>query len=142
MAIKMERQLKRKGTAKSYSISTATWKSKWGSNEKHDRVASKSKNEHFKTKEDVTSKNKGKIDSQPNRNRDIKCFKCLGSGHIASQCPNKRVMIMHDNGEVETESEGDSDDMPPLKDISENDGVEYPVEDESLVARRTLNAQI
>ena len=51
---------------------------------------------------------------------------------------------MCDNGEVETESEGDScsDDMPPLEDISDNDGVEYPVEGESLVARRALNAQI
>ena len=84
MAMKVERQLKRKGTAKSYLVSTPTWKSKWGSNEKHDRVASKSKNEHFKTKEDVTSKNKGKMDSQPNRNPDIKCFKCLGLGHTAS----------------------------------------------------------
>ena len=49
---------------------------------------------------------------------------------------------MCDNGEVETESEGDSADMPPLEDISDNDGVEYPVEGESLVARRALNAQI
>ena len=96
----------------------------------------------LRPKEDVTSKNKGKTDSQPNRNRDIKCFKLLGSRHIASQCPNKRMMIMRDNREVETESEGDSDDMPPLEDISDNDGVEYPVEGESVVARRALNAQI
>ena len=96
----------------------------------------------FRSKEDVTSKNKGKTDSQPNRNHDIKCFKCLGSGHIASQCSNKRVMIMRHNGEVETESEGDSDDMPPLEDISDNDGVEYHVESENLVVRHALNAQI
>ena len=49
---------------------------------------------------------------------------------------------MYDNGEMETTSEGDSDDMPPLEDISDNVGVEYPVEGESLVARRALNAQI
>ena len=79
MAMKVERQLKRKGTTKSYSVSTPTWKSKWGSSEKHDGTASKSKNEPFKAKEDVTTRNKGKTDSQPNRNRDIKCFKCLGS---------------------------------------------------------------
>ena len=24
----------------------------------------------------------------------IKCFKCLGRGHIASQCPTKKTMIM------------------------------------------------
>ena len=38
---------------------------------------------------------------QTNR-RDIKCLKCLGKGHIASQCPNRRVMLTTDNGEVES----------------------------------------
>ena len=89
MAMKVERQQKQKGTANSYSVSTPTWKSKWGSNEKHDGPASKSKNEPFKAKEDVTSKNKGKTDSQPNRNRDIKCFKCLGSRHIVHNVQTK-----------------------------------------------------
>ena len=49
---------------------------------------------------------------------------------------------MCDNGEVEIASEGDSDNIPPLEDISDNDGVEYPVEGESLVARHALNTQI
>jgi len=26
----------------------------------------------------------------------IKCFKCIGRGHIASQCPTKKTMIMRD----------------------------------------------
>ncbi|RDX74595.1 hypothetical protein CR513_45651, partial [Mucuna pruriens] len=34
----------------------------------------------------------------------IKCFKCLGKGHTASQCPNRRVVVLRDNGEVESES--------------------------------------
>jgi hypothetical protein len=45
----------------------------------------------------------------PRRSRDIKC---LGHGHIASECPNKRVMILHGDheelisgDEVETEDE-------------------------------------
>lgn len=29
------------------------------------------------------------------KSRDIKCFKCLGNEHIASEYPNKRVMAMH-----------------------------------------------
>jgi len=48
----------------------------------------------------------------PRRSRDIKCFKCLGHGHITSECPNKRVMILHGHhgelnsgDEVETEDE-------------------------------------
>ncbi|RDY09305.1 hypothetical protein CR513_06331, partial [Mucuna pruriens] len=35
---------------------------------------------------------------------NIKCFKCLGKGHIASQCPNRTVMLVKDDGEVESES--------------------------------------
>jgi len=31
---------------------------------------------------------KSKYESQPTRDKDIKCFKCLGKGHITSQCPN------------------------------------------------------
>ncbi|KAL5137565.1 hypothetical protein HKD37_10G027915 [Glycine soja] len=28
------------------------------------------------------------------RTSNIKCFKCLGRGHIASQCPTKKIMII------------------------------------------------
>jgi hypothetical protein len=51
-------------------------------------------------------------------------------------------MIMHDNGEVMTESEDDSDGVPELVDASDDDGVVYPVTGESLVARRALNTHI
>uniref|UniRef100_A0A2N9H6G3 Reverse transcriptase RNase H-like domain-containing protein n=1 Tax=Fagus sylvatica TaxID=28930 RepID=A0A2N9H6G3_FAGSY len=54
----------------------------------------------------------------------------------------RRVMIMRDNGEVMTESEDDSDEMPELVDASDDDGVVYPVTGESLVARRALNTHI
>ena len=100
----------------------------------------KSKIEPLKRRDEVPSVNKGKINSQT-RNRDIKCFRYLGVGHIASQCPNKRTMIARIDGEVKTESEGDDDQIPSLKDAS-NDNVEYPVEGESLVARRALSAQV
>jgi hypothetical protein len=99
-----------------------------------------SKTEPPKRREEVPSVNKGKTESQT-RNRDIKCFRCLGVGHIASQCPNKRTMIARVDGEVETESESDADQMPMLEDTCDDD-VEYPVEGESLVARRALSAQV
>ncbi|RDX90009.1 hypothetical protein CR513_28164, partial [Mucuna pruriens] len=35
---------------------------------------------------------------------NIKYFRCLGKGHIASQCPNRRVKVKKDNREVEGES--------------------------------------
>uniref|UniRef100_A0A2N9I342 CCHC-type domain-containing protein n=1 Tax=Fagus sylvatica TaxID=28930 RepID=A0A2N9I342_FAGSY len=138
MAMKVERQLKRKGTARYTSVSNTTWKSKW---DRNDSAEAKRKTEPPKGKDEGTS-NKPKVESQPSRNRDIKCFKCLGSGHITSQCPNRRVMIMRDNGEVMTESEDDSDGMPKLVDASDDDGVVYPVTGESLAARRALNTHI
>src|SRR2546425_13145616 len=30
--------------------------------------------------------------------REIKCFKCLGHGHIASQCLNRKVMLLTPQG--------------------------------------------
>lgn len=51
-------------------------------------------------------------------------FKCLDSGHI--QCPNKRAMIIRDNGELVTEEDkSDSDEIPKLKDASDVEWVEY-----------------
>uniref|UniRef100_A0A2N9EMT7 Reverse transcriptase n=1 Tax=Fagus sylvatica TaxID=28930 RepID=A0A2N9EMT7_FAGSY len=138
MAIKVERQLKRKGTRSfQNSGSSTSWKLNW---RKDEGAVLKSKTEPPKRREEVPSVNKGKTESQT-RNRDIKCFRCLGVGHIASQCPNKRTMIARVDGEVETESESDADQMPMLEDTCDDD-VEYPVEGESLVARRALSAQV
>jgi hypothetical protein len=138
MAIKVERQLKRKGTRSFQNLGSSTsWKSNW---RKDEGVILKSKTEPPKRREEVPSVNKGKTKSQ-NRNRDIKCFRCLRVGHIASQCPNKRTMIARVNGEVETESESNANQIPLLEDACDDD-VEYPVEGESLVARRALSAQV
>jgi len=138
MAIKMERQLKRKGTRSFQNPSSST---AWRSNRRKDEVAAvKSKTEPPKMRDEVPNVNKGKTETQT-RNHDIKCFRCLGVGHIASQCPNKRTMIARVDGEVETKSEGDDDQMPPLEDACDDD-VEYQVEGESLVARHALSAQV
>jgi FtsP/CotA-like multicopper oxidase with cupredoxin domain len=125
MAMKVERQLKRKVTAKYTSVSSTPWKPKW---DRNDWAVVKGKAEPRKGKDEETSKNKPKVDFKPSRNRDINCFKYLGLGHIASQCPNKWVMVMRDNGDGMT----DSEEMPMLVDASDDDGVEYPVQGESL----------
>ena len=82
--------------------------------------------------------NQGKFDSFTSRNYDIKCFKFQGMGHITSQCPNKRVMVMRDNGEIEMDNESNCDSMPSLED---DDGEEYYVQGELLVTRRALSVQ-
>ena len=99
----------------------------------------KSKAKLPKHKNVGSSKETGKFEPQLSKNRDIKCFKCLGRGHIASQCPNKHAMILRSNGDVETESESDDDFVPPSE--GECDGEEYPVNGIALVTRRALNVQ-
>ena len=131
MAMKVERQLKKKGFTRTNLGSSSSWKSKWRKDEK---AVSKPKIEPIKDRKEGGNQSKGKSDSQHSRNRDIKCFKCLGTSHIASQCPNKRVMILRDDGDVETESESDDDPMPPLEDA--NDGVEYPVDGKLMVVKK------
>ena len=104
MAMKVERLLKRKGGSK-FSVATnlnsssSSWKPNWRNDE---GIDSKTTSELLKKEEGVHDAHKGKFDSQPSRNREVKCFKYLGTRHIASQCPNKRTMILREDGEVET----------------------------------------
>ena len=107
---------------KEFAGSFTSWKSNW---RKDKGAVLKSKTEPSKRREEVPSVNKGKTESQT-CNRDIKCFHCLGVGHIALQCPNKRTMIARVDGEVETETESDADQMPLLEDICDDD-MEYSV---------------
>jgi hypothetical protein len=77
MAIKVEQQLKRKGTRSFQNLVSST---SWTSNGRKDEgVLLKSKTEPPKMRDEVPSVNKGKAESQT-RNRDIKCFRCLRVG--------------------------------------------------------------
>ena len=138
MAIKIENQVKRKGNSNTRSTpgpSSSTWKSnQWKKEEKPPNAKPKTELKQ----EGNNQGNQGKPDSFTTRNRDIMCFKCQGRGHIASQCPNKRVMVMRDNGEIETDNESDYDSMPSLEDA---DDEEYAVQGELMVARRALSVQ-
>ena len=90
-------------------------------------------------KVDVPTGAKGKFETQPKCTRDVKCFRCQGYGHYASEYPNKRIMMIRDNGDMESESDrSDCEGMPPLGD---SDELALLVE-ESLVIRRTLQVQV
>ena len=51
-----------------------------------------------------------------------------------------KVMIMKANNKVETNRKDKEEKMPPLKNV--NDYVEYLVERETLVVRRSLNMHV
>ena len=53
-----------------------------------------SRTEPPKAKVDVAPDAKGTSKTQPKRTRDVKCFRCQGHGHFASDCPNKRIMTI------------------------------------------------
>ena len=135
MAITVERQLKRRGNSRSnISSGHSTWKPNYGKRE--EKTVARPK---FEPKPATTSPpNQGKNDPSTSRNRDIKCFKCQGRGHISSQCPNKRVMVLRDDGEVVTDDESDKESMPPLEDVDEE---EFAAQGELLVTRRALSLQ-
>jgi len=139
MATKVERQLKRRGSTRFQTNSASSSLTCWPNLKREGVVQPKpyAKAKPPNAKKDTHTDGKGKSESQPTRDRDIKCFKCLGKGHIASQCPNRRVQLTRDNREVESESE----EMPLLVDCSDEE-IAYPIEGEALVIRRALNIQI
>ena len=121
MVIKIENQVKRSGSSNANfapNPSSSTWVlNQWRKEEKPPSAKPK-----IEQKQEVTSKeNQGKSDSFTNWDHDINFFKCQGMGHIESQCPNKRVMVMRDNGEIETDHESDCDSMPSLEDADDEE---------------------
>ncbi|KAL0375512.1 UNVERIFIED_CONTAM: Transposon Ty3-G Gag-Pol polyprotein [Sesamum radiatum] len=135
-AIKVEQQLKRRGFG--WRTSNSSTFGQWKNNPKKDTPStSKFKEADPKLGDKVAAK---KVQPEPNlsRNRDIRCYKCQGRGHIASECPNRRTMIFNNHGELETE--GESTDK---EESSQEDGDgEYAEEGEALVTRRALSAQM
>ncbi|XP_059291460.1 uncharacterized protein LOC132044941 [Lycium ferocissimum] len=100
MAVKVEKQIKRKQQASS-------WRSRPNTNSKKPWL-----------KQDVTSrpqegKGKAKVDDKeggktfnpksPKPSSFIQCYKCHGRGHMMHECPNRRNILMKEDGEYESE---------------------------------------
>ncbi|RDY12847.1 hypothetical protein CR513_02274, partial [Mucuna pruriens] len=92
-ATKVELQVKRRQASRKPYSSNSSWKGK--------------EKEKERPRRDKCSK-KGKVSPLPissaSKSSSIKCFKCLAKGHIASQCPNRRTMVLKDDGDVDSES--------------------------------------
>jgi len=85
--IRVEQQLKRKSTSKSYC--PHSYPKKYQGQGILGAASSNSKDDKGKTIEKQPPKA-----SMQEKTSYIKCFKCLGRGHITSQCPTKKTMIM------------------------------------------------
>ncbi|KAL5193356.1 hypothetical protein HKD37_20G055589 [Glycine soja] len=79
--IRVEQQLKRKSTSKSYG--SHSYPKKDQGQGILGMTPSKSKDDKGKT-----------IENMQEKTSSMKCFKCLGRGHIISQCLTKKTMIM------------------------------------------------
>lgn len=136
MAIKVEQQLKRQGVGRTNPVenSSATWRS---STVKRDEGKAVTKPQNEIRRETSKPILPGKTETPLNRTRDVKCFRCQGLGHISSQCPNKRVMIVNARGEIESKSEEDVEEEELLE---PEEGFEVVI-GEALVTRRILSVQ-
>ncbi|RDX74005.1 hypothetical protein CR513_46301, partial [Mucuna pruriens] len=82
------------------SYPNANWKGKKKEKERPRRDKSPKKgNDISQGQKDMTLPST----SSSFKSSNIKCFKYLGNGHIVSQYPNKRTMVLRKNGEVDSE---------------------------------------
>ncbi|XP_013613865.1 PREDICTED: uncharacterized protein LOC106320044 [Brassica oleracea var. oleracea] len=138
-AILIEQQVKRKG----YSKLTIAPKPAYAPKPSYQDKGKSSSTTHNAFKTDVPARDdKGKAVKASGRARDIRFFKCQGLGHYAKNCPNQRVMILMDNGEVESEDEQeDKEDLGPIFD-EEDESFGYPHHGPLLVARKGMDESI
>ena len=135
----MEQQLKRKPSSKSYGSNSYLRK-----DQAHGILGaapSKPKENKGKIIEKLTPKT-----SSQARTNNIKCFKCLGRDHIASQCPTKKTMIMRgqdiNSSQEETTSFPSSSGSEDEVRGEESSEEVYPHEEgDLLMVRRPLGGQ-
>ncbi|XP_057719736.1 uncharacterized protein LOC130934169 [Arachis stenosperma] len=138
LAIKVEKQQKAKGLQNS----TSRWDSR-GANFREKIGSKPTESKEKPTEQHRKPHTPNSTSKPPTRHRDITCFKCRGLGHYASECPNKRTMVIKAN-DIFSESDNSDgyEDMPHADDATDNeDIVEYAVSGETLVTRRILNVQ-
>ncbi|XP_012831508.1 PREDICTED: uncharacterized protein LOC105952492 [Erythranthe guttata] len=134
MAMKVERQPKRGGRTTARA-EASSWKPRWNPTSKpEEKSTTKPSNENPINR---APPERGNNSSQPQRTRDIKCHRCHGADHIAMDCPNRRAMILLDNGELESEEEDES----TSKTTPIEGDVVQAVDGLALVVLRTLHVQ-
>ncbi|XP_057990435.1 uncharacterized protein LOC131172909 [Hevea brasiliensis] len=147
IAIKTEKEMKRKGATKSKwntqssynSASNAPWKSNWSGTPKVEKDVPKVKKKEWKGKGKMEEKVEEKNKKVENRARDVKCFKCLGMRHYSNECPNRRVMFIREDGQWESGEEKAKESASDDEYLDE--GEQAPIDGNVLVTMHTLSAQ-
>ena len=103
MATKVERHLRKGHVLPAFNSGSST---SWKMNLKREGIVRlrsivPSETESPKAKVDVPIGATGKSETQPKRARDVKCFRCQGHEHCALECPNKRIMMIKGDGDME-----------------------------------------
>ena len=85
--------------------------------------------------------------SSTGRTRDIQCHRCRGFGHMIWDCPNKRTLLIRDNGEYSSASDSEETSHAMIAtNHAENEEVHVDPIDadryESLVVQRVLSTQV
>jgi len=101
LALKVESQLKKKQEAKKSTPYNDYYSRTWKRKERKDEKPSSKDHPARSSVPRVSHENPNS--SQGLRTSSIKCFKCMGYGHIVSNCPTKRNMILNPKGEVGSE---------------------------------------
>jgi len=133
-ATRVEQQLKRRSA---YRKSSTSWRDK----EKYKKEGATSTIPKSKEKESSN----GKITSQASnddssRSSAIKCFKCLGRGHIPAKCPNRRTLMLLANGEYINEHFVGESSESSSSDEEEKECEVPPLEGDLLMVRRLLGS--
>ncbi|KAL4323902.1 hypothetical protein GQ457_11G026200 [Hibiscus cannabinus] len=99
MAIKVQRQQRRKSSNRGNTPFKSSSNSLYTPNlsRKQAPLQIREEAESSKSKPPVADNGRGKQVVMQECSRDIQCFKCLGRGHVASQCPNRRIVLLREN---------------------------------------------
>nr|KYP46397.1 hypothetical protein KK1_032047 [Cajanus cajan] len=137
LCIRVEQQNLRKNSLKGKTQANSYIKNDYKREGQYDSSKSSSKGQE---KEKENDKN---VVTSSSKTSDIKCFKCLGRGHIASQCPTKKVMILRGQDIYSSLDESSSTTSSDSETSEEDHQIEklYPVDGDLLMVKRLLGSQ-
>ena len=137
LAIKVESQLSKKNSFKN-SHNDGFYHTSWTNKRKSTSTfpSNFKKESTYKPKD---SKPSPSTPISPTKTSSKKCFKCLGFGHIAANCPTKRTMMVKEGQVVSEHSDNSSrsNSLSPSKNLSEYE-CEIPCQGNLLMIRRML----